>query len=146
MGFDNEQDIRRMGSLIKVFPFFQPVLYLFGFGISLLDFLLLRGSYSKDSIFEHLYVSWLPHSFWCLFYVSFGFLFNCCVIQYVWYFLVFFDSPLRLSSRIWTSLMKLRSWMITLFLYCLFFSIFIGYLTRGFFYWFRFKFFWVRLF
>lgn len=80
MGLDNEQDIRRNGALNKFFPGFHFVLlqlahYLY------IGFLILRGFYSKESIFEHLYVSGLPFSGAAYIYALLGFCVYCRIIQ-----------------------------------------------------------------
>jgi NADH:ubiquinone oxidoreductase subunit 5 (subunit L)/multisubunit Na+/H+ antiporter MnhA subunit len=59
-GIHHEQDIRRMGGLKKSFPFVYAS-FLFG-SLSLLGFPFTSGFYSKDSIFESLYISNLPFS------------------------------------------------------------------------------------
>jgi len=129
-GLDNEQDIRRMGALRNFFPL-SFCTFTIG-SLSLIGFPYTSGFYSKESIFEHLFVSGLPYSTGA--YIL-ALLASSCTAAYSvrLIYLVFFGTP-RAKRRVYVLAHETSNLdMIGPIKVLTFFSIFIGYLTKDFF-------------
>jgi NADH-ubiquinone oxidoreductase chain 5 len=69
-GLNHEQDIRRMGNLRNIFPLCYTT-FVIG-SLSLAGFPFMSGFYSKDAIFENLFIAHLPFSWLAYFYGVLG--------------------------------------------------------------------------
>lgn len=137
MCFHGEQDIRRNGRIRKLFPF---ILYLYFYLLLYLymGFPFTSAFILKDSIFENLIVSKSTLCLACIIFMLFlASMFTAGLfsqINLIWYFLV----QKELVKLIMKLLMKVLIYVLPLPMIVLcFFSIFIGYLTKVYFYWFQ---------
>lgn len=129
-GLHHEQDIRRMGGLKKIFPFVY-LSFLVG-SLSLIGFPFTSGFYSKDAIFESIYISNLPFSWFGYFY---GVLASCFTAAYSvrLLFLVFYSSPrMKKSVLKHATENSTKISYLTPLIFLNLFGIFIGYLSKGF--------------
>lgn len=127
----DEQDIRRMGSLIKLLPLTYSLLFVGSF--TLLGFPYLTSFYSKDFIIE---LSWL--SSYKNLYLSYGF-FSCWLITCTTFFTSFYSFRLlylvfinntSLSRIVIENISESSISMLFPLVFLALCSIFIGYLTK----------------
>jgi len=126
----SEQDIRRMGGLIKVLPFSYMS---FSIGsLSLTGFLFFSGFYSKDSILETAYYSFsnnyfeLSHSFYWI--TTHAIVFTCIYSSKLLYFVFF--SYFKGYKLVLSNIHDSPKFIIIPLIFLSFLSIFLGYMTK----------------
>ncbi len=127
-GLNHEQDIRRMGNLRNVFPLCYTA-FIIG-SLSLAGFPFMSGFYSKDAIFENLFIANLPFSWLAYFYGVIGSGFTAAYSIRLIY-LVFFSTTrtprhFLIKAQENTSIIYFTVPLIVLSI----FAIFIGYITK----------------